>query len=155
MHPAYRPRAAQRQSVDAFLHPAAVGFVFGLIGFVFDIVKSPIDTPFRSKLNNRLILRLEHVFPKLASFGAFHDSQDWIPSPVHVRAAASVVPWSEDENRASDNEYPAYKNDLHKPRSSCQKKKGFVLSEWHSRRRRRSWPRQASRHRRSRGSSVR
>jgi hypothetical protein len=36
----------------------------------------------------------------------------------------------EDGNRASDNERPLYKNDLHKPRSSCQKKKEFVLSEW-------------------------
>jgi hypothetical protein len=78
------------------LHPVAIGFVFDLIGFVFgfvfDLVKSPIGTRSSSNLNRPLPLRLEHVFPKLASFGAFHDSQDWVPSPVHVRAAASVLP---------------------------------------------------------------
>ncbi len=35
----------------------------------------------------------------------------------------------EDGNRASDNECPAYRNDLHKPRSSCQKKEEFVRFE--------------------------
>jgi hypothetical protein len=63
-------RPAQRHLVDASLHPAAVGFVFDWIGFVFDFVKSPIDTSFRSNLNNLLTLCLEHVYPKLASFGA-------------------------------------------------------------------------------------
>ena len=31
--------------------------------------------------------------------------------------------------RASDNECPAFKNDQHKPRSSCQMKKEFIHFE--------------------------
>ncbi len=57
--------------VDSFFHPAASGFVSNRIGFVFDFVKSPSDTHFCSNINDLLDLCLEHVFPKLASFGAF------------------------------------------------------------------------------------
>jgi hypothetical protein len=55
---------------------AAVGFVFGLIGFVFDLVKSPIATRSCSNINSLLTLRLEQVFPSLASFGALHAAPD-------------------------------------------------------------------------------
>jgi hypothetical protein len=50
----------------------ALVFVFGLIGFVFDLVKSPIAARSCPNINSLLILRLEQVFPSLASFGAFH-----------------------------------------------------------------------------------
>jgi hypothetical protein len=53
---------------------AAVGFVFGLIGFVFDFVKSHDHTRSCSNLKNLMNLRHEHVFPNLASFGAFRRS---------------------------------------------------------------------------------
>jgi hypothetical protein len=58
------------------MNNAPVGFVFGPIGFVFDLVKSPIATRSCSNINSLLILRLEQVFPSLASFGALHAAPD-------------------------------------------------------------------------------
>jgi hypothetical protein len=70
-----RPRSVDEGGrppcVASFFQPPASGFVSNRIGFVFDVVKSPIDTHFCSNLKNLLALCLEHVFPKLASFGAF------------------------------------------------------------------------------------
>jgi hypothetical protein len=59
---------------DDFSQPAALGFVSHDIGFVFDFVKSHDHTRFCSDLKNLMDLRHEHVFPELASFGAFRRS---------------------------------------------------------------------------------
>jgi hypothetical protein len=72
--PALRP--VPRHSEQRPRSSAAVGFVFGRIGFVFDLVKSPIAMRSCSNINSLLTLRLEQVFPNLASFGAFHDAPD-------------------------------------------------------------------------------
>ncbi len=45
------------------------------------------------------------------------------------RSMVETRRWSEDRNRASDNEYPAYKNDQQMPRPSCQKNEVFVHFE--------------------------
>ncbi len=80
---------------------AAMGFVFGRIGFVFDLVKSPIATRSCSNMNSLLILRLEQVFPSLASFGAFHDAPDCQTPPSRSGFSLTISPRRRVDGRTS------------------------------------------------------
>jgi hypothetical protein len=100
--------------VDAFLHTAAFGSVPDQIGFVFDSVKSPIDAQFRSNLNNLLILCLEHVFSKLASFGAFRGALS-CQIPANGSSFTSAIHSSRRRTHCS------YQDDLQKDQPSYKK----------------------------------